>query len=68
MLKNLFFKALFVAGFIVILGAAGSSDFGQADILTSVIRCAVGLALGAAGYFGLWFSGWNGFYRGEDEE
>jgi hypothetical protein len=53
----LFFDLCVVAGFAIILGAAGSSDLGRVEFGTIVRNCFIGLGVMSVGTAGLRLSG-----------
>ncbi len=53
------FGVILLSGFLVIVGTAGSADFGPVNPLENTIRAVVGVLLVAGGFFGLMVSGWK---------
>jgi len=56
-MKNVFFGLCMVAGFVIILGAAGSSDLDLIGFNEILVRGLTGLGVSGVGYFGLRLTG-----------
>lgn len=56
-MKNIFFGLCMLAGFVIILGTAGSSDLGLIDFKAILVQGLIGLGVMGVGYFGLRLTG-----------
>lgn len=52
-----FFDLCFIAGLVIILGAAGSADLGRVEFGTIIRNCFIGLGVMSIGTAGLRLSG-----------
>ena len=56
-MKNIFFGLCMLAGFVILLGTAGSSDLGLIEFKTIVVQGLIGLGISGVGYLGLRLTG-----------